>query len=194
MRFAAPLLIDVDEVLLNWTSGFRSWMASVGHESVGGGDTWSMLASFPSVPNQTTLDDLMLTFSTKAGFGDLKEIDGAAEGLGVLRHIFPDSLVVAVTSCGASEETARLRRNNLRRLAMPVDQIITLPLHSCKKRVYASFRPGIVIDDAMPNLYAAKTLGHRAVAFDQPWNKTWPDHRLYGWAKVDALFSHYRDI
>lgn len=194
MRFSPPILVDVDEVLLQWSPGFRKWMTSMGHPSTGETNTWEMLSSFPTVPNQTTLDDLMYTFSTHADFGRLEPVEDAVEGVAQLRYIFPDSLVVGVTACGSSEATTRLRRINLRERGFPIDHVITLSLHSCKRRVYSAFRPGIVIDDAMPNLIAAKDAGHRAIAFDRPWNKDWQHLRLPNWRAIEGLFSRYRDI
>lgn len=183
------VLLDVDGVLLDWTSGFFEWMGCVeGFEVLYDEPTsFNLLPCFPSLKSNAELNGHMDRFIESSYFGELEPIEGAIEGVQKLRKLLPEALFVAVTSCGHPTLAHGPRWANLR--AFQLDQLMCLPLHACKRRVYSAFRPGLVIDDNLVNITAALDCGHQALVFDASYNQFEPGfNRLLGWEDIhDAL-------
>jgi hypothetical protein len=187
-----PFLVDVDEVLLDWTSGFQNFMEPLGHKrSEAGHNTWRLEDAYPGFEGDPQeMKKLVEAFNGSTHFGFLLPVTGAASGLRRLREEFPESAIVGVSSCGDSAVTLSIRKANLNRFFPGLlDTIICLPLGGDKTRLFRSFRPGVVIDDGIHNLKAAEATGHRAIAFDRPWNKEWNGGYMDGWYDVDRLVS-----
>lgn len=187
---APPILLDVDEVLLDWIGGFSVYLAKLGHDRIRPINTWELEKAYSGL----TAEDIrryVCDFNASYSFMRLDPVPGAQFGVKELRRAFPESRIFAV-SCYLSPELERaseaLRRTNLRNLfGDDLDGIISLRLGDSKRHVYRAFKPGLVIDDNIKYLSEAREEGHKAVAFDRPWNNDWEHGCIFGWGDLDSI-------
>src|SRR5690606_5052425 len=108
--------LDVDGVLLDYISGFFSYLPSVGiypackPDEV---DNFDFRCAFPG-KERPEIKKLITDFSVTEGVGRLPAYNGAVEAVNRIKSHFGDQLrIIAITSAGTSDETLRLRKQNL---------------------------------------------------------------------------------
>ncbi|WP_315922139.1 hypothetical protein [Mesorhizobium sp. SP-1A] len=186
--------LDVDGVLLDYVTGFFSYLPSIGvipackpHEV----DNFDFKCAFPNL-ERPDIKKLITDFSVTEGFGRLPAYPGAVEAVNRIKTHFGDSLrIVAITSAGTSEETLRLRKQNLE--LFPFDEVNVLPLAGDKTEQLAKLGPNSVfVDDLLSNVRAAQNVGVRGVLYRQLYNAM--DHHdltMEGWDDegFDTVFN-----
>lgn len=154
------ILIDCDDVLLDWQRGFRSWLRDTHainpHPS--GPLSWQM-TGWLGLPEDECLS-LVKQFNSSADFGSLFPI---SDSINAIRHLRDKghSLYV-ITSCGAEpEQTTTRQRNLLQHFGDAFDEVICVPLGVSKATHLATFEPSVWIEDNYHNALCGLSYGHK---------------------------------
>ena len=106
------IILDADGVLLHYTEAFFSYMEhchgivpAISPKQL---QSFVMSDAFPSYSVQDIFH-FVKEFSRHPAFEFISPIDGAVEGLGLLRRFVPDLEIHVVTSCGDHVDTAQMR-------------------------------------------------------------------------------------
>lgn len=187
-------ILDCDDVLLNWITGFRKWLYATHdiHPDVSGPATWS-LASWLGQTDERSFE-LVEQFNSSQAFGELLPYEDAIEAIAKLRdagHSF-----TVLTSCSADPEIIRRRRANLdREFPGAFDRIICLGLGESKSTWLQVLRPGIWIEDNYKNALAGLQAGNKTFMLRRRHNRgdeSTSDRRvvwLDDWRPILSLFS-----
>ncbi|MGG5812567.1 hypothetical protein [Falsiroseomonas sp. CW058] len=164
---APVVLLDVDDVLIDWSGGFHPWMLARGAiRDPGGAASWDLCGSYPGLAWGEILAEIN-AFARSDSYRDMPLRDGAAREVAALRAAGCD--VYAVTCCGTDPAILANREHQLRDL--PLKGVFPLDHSDPKAPIYARFLPGaVVVDDAPKHLETAMRFGHAAIAYDAPWN------------------------
>lgn len=151
------LLSDVDEVMLDYVTGFAEWCRDQGLPVTGRPDDWNM-APWLGVSREECRR-LIVEFSLSPAFAELPAMPGAVDAVECLHDA--GYLFVLVTSCGDDPKTVARRRDNLERLfGKRFAAMHVLPLGADKTSILKSYRPTIYMEDNVPHALAARSLGH----------------------------------
>jgi Predicted sugar phosphatases of the HAD superfamily len=189
--YGTPILaLDVDGVVLDYLGGFVPWLESRGytptrrpHEV----DAWDLSQLVGC--SREEMAGLIREFAVTESFGSLSPIPGVVEAIASLRSDFQGLRIVCITSAGSSPITANLRRANLERLGLAVDDVVVLPLQASKRLCLEALPPGSVfVDDLLDHVIEAELVGLSAILFRQPYNAM-DSHRLVadGWTETASL-------
>ena len=152
-------LVDVDEVLLEWTSAFLQSTTN---------------AAKP--PLRSPFDiDLVASFNQSNFFGNLQPLDKAVDSLWKIRE--SGYVLVAVSACGDGNISVQLRtRNLMEKFGDIFAEIICLPLGATKVPVISSFptKTTIFVDDVKRHVDEAFDAGYNAILLDR-FSVSWPD-------------------
>ena len=180
-----PILLDIDEVVLHWNSGFHAWMKRTGFDRATEDETqYSLQHAYPHVDTVKCIE----MFSKSRDYIDLGTIVGARLGIADLRRRYPSSPIFAVTCCGRDPSVVRVRAAALERFKL--DGLIPLEITEHKTNVYKCFSRGLVIEDSPKNITAAGQAGHLVLTFDQPWNQGEVKRRVHGWHEIMSEETH----
>jgi hypothetical protein len=162
--------IDIDEVCLKWTDGFKVYMDAMCHPEVRGQSRfWDLTKTYPHLSREELLTCIR-EFSRTEFYGQLAEVPGALSGVRALKARSSRNRLLAVTACGVHPQTRAARLKQLE--PFPFDEIFMVDLNASKRNIYEVFTPGVVIDDHIQNINDAIECDHRALMFDQPYNQT----------------------
>lgn len=161
--------LDVDGVLLDYCVGFLSYLPSIGvipackPNEV---DNVNLKCALPEL-ERAAIEKLITDFSKTEGFGQLPAYPGAVEAVSRIKTHFGDQLrIVAITSAGTSDETRRLREQNLALFSF--DEVHMLPIGGDKSEHIARLGPhSVFVDDMLTNVRAAQNVGVRSVLYRQ---------------------------
>lgn len=191
-------LIDIDDVCVDWTTGFFRYMTKIGHKPKSQVCyTWDLGPIFPEL-SSNDIYKAAHDFNLSISFLSLQEVEGAAESLAILREYFPHSRFIAVSSGGNEDLITSARMYQLRNFHFETSEF--LPIHSCKKVVYAKYPDAVVIDDHTTNILASIEAGHaRSILFSRPSNMTFRSdapgfRRAANWAEVVRLFTNMGEM
>lgn len=164
------IVLDCDGVILDWRRAFHAWLRLRDPRAVlAQPDDYSMLSALPG----RTMADIQAAveaFNRSADFAHLPYCDGAEAGVRTLRVRYPDARIVVLTSVGAADVTAELRRANLS--GLPIDDVICTPLHVSKEPRMAEMpAPALIVEDHHHHAQTAAELGLAAILIDRPWNR-----------------------
>ncbi len=165
------LIMDVDDVLLDWIAGFRHHLVQLGYKTHGDlPPSWDLSDWIvPSVGFQpVSVETLVLDFNSSDSFAQLQPVNGALRTLMLAKSRGFD--IVAVTSCSDTGPIVDKRVANLREhFADLISSVVCLPLGASKTSIFRNFPNGIVVDDRVKNLKAALEVGLNTVLFCPPW-------------------------
>jgi len=184
------IMIDCDDVLLNWIDGFRNWLQRPTPEH--GPTSWS-LAEWLGVPDDICLNWIN-EFNASPYFGMLSAVPGAVEAVRALSA--SGHQLTVLTSCSSDPTIVQRRRMNLRRLfGDSIDRVICLDLGESKREWLNVLRPGVWIEDNYKNALAGLDAGNRTFVMRRTHNRgdepvshgdiTWVDD----WSPIVSLFS-----
>lgn len=171
-------LIDVDDVMVDWSANFHSWMLNRGHRRDPEGlASWNLCHSYSETPWPVIKSEID-GFAKSEAYRDIPLIEGVLETITAIR--LANGEVHAVTCCGNDPAIVANRRHQLRDL--PLSSIITLEMDESKASAYGKFLPGVVIDDAPKHISVARVFSHRAIVYDRPHNQDCQaDGRMMNW-------------
>ena len=164
------ILIDCDDVLLDWQRGFRSWLRDTQsiHPHPSGPLSWKM-TDWLGMPEDDCLH-LVRSFNASDDFGKLAPVSDAVAAVAHLRK--QGHLLYVISSCGSEPSTLAMRERNLVRVFGEVfDEVIAIPLGVSKQTHLATFEPSVWIEDNYHNALSGLQFGHRTFMLRRSHNR-----------------------
>lgn len=188
------IILDCDDVLLDWCRGFRSWLFYA-HGITPVRDApqeWDLSAWLGLTAKRTF--ELVSAFNDTPNFGRLSALPEAVSAIQALKG-FGHTLSV-LTSCSDSAYAVAARQRNLQSEFGDVfDRVICLPLGQSKADWLGVMRPAVWIEDNYKHALAGANAGHRSYVMRRSHNRademtsdrrvTWLDD----WRPILSLFS-----
>ena len=154
------ILLDCDDVLLNWLDGFRAHiMSKLGRDICEHGpEKWAM-HDWLGV-DEHDVPAHIADFNSSPLFGNLDPIDGAVRMIGALSETAD---LHVITSCSSDDDTWNMRHENLKRHFGPVfSSLECLSLGQSKAESLARYSGNVVwVEDNLRNALLGVELGHR---------------------------------
>lgn len=171
MKFEKLLVVDIDGVVLDHTTGMYHWARTMGIDvgcEPSACNCYSMNPMFPGLSTEAIMK-LMVEYSLHDDFSAIPVIDGFEQAILSLRADHGDMKLIAITAPGASKRTQLLRRENLRRFEF--DEIHVLPMGASKRSHLEELpKSAIFFDDLAGHALTASEVGLTSVLFRQPHN------------------------
>lgn len=182
------ILLDCDDVLLNWIDGFRIWAeCRLGYPLAASGPaSWSM-GQWLGVDDESAFA-LIVEFNDSANFGKLEPVDGAVEVLLELANSHP---LHVVTACSMGPSVILRRSDNLHKHFGPIFQNVHyVDLGQSKAEVLQTFEPAVWIEDSYKHALAGLEAGHRSFLRRRSHNQSQEatSHPEIAW------FTHWEEI
>lgn len=160
-------LTDIDNVCLDWTTAFQEFVykrhpnLKLAHDSWTFGLTYEDVDVFIKEFNDATVSD---------DFGNIPEYRDAVEYITKLHNLGFE--FVGITTCLGTENTVRLRQENLERVFGKdiFKKVHCLPLHSSKLEVMKQYKPTYWIDDKVTHSADGLKAGHISFNMHTPYN------------------------
>ena len=178
------ILVDCDDVLLEWRIGFRQFIASV-HKietDPNGPTTWCMGEWLKQTPEKAI--ELVQEFNASKFFGELNPTYGSHVALNDL-YARGYSIVV-ITSCGCDPVSVMRRTRNLTMVFRHlIDDIHCVPLGESKGKILAQYPEGSHwIEDNYDNAVTGLAHGHKPFVLRKSHNLRFEGESLEGivWA------------
>lgn len=165
------VILDCDDVLLDWVGGFRTFASDhLGRVIEGEPQSWNM-GSWIGTSDAVALE-LVRAFNASEGFGDLRAVWGARLAIDKLAAD-PNVRLHVVTSCSSDRLTVAMRRRNLEReFGHVFDSIHCLDLGESKKKILQAFAQGSVwVEDNYHNALLGLEVGHTVLIRERPHNR-----------------------
>lgn len=188
------ILLDCDDVLLNWVSGFAKWATlTLGRPITGEPGSWHMGEWLGTSDNQAF--DMISQFNGMDFFGELEAVEGAVDAISRLKNS-PKYRLHVVTSCSSDQRTVAMRRANLEAVFGTdiFDSIHCLDLGESKIKILQAWKPGAVwIEDNYKNALLGLDAGHRVLIRGRPHNaeqRATSDTRLEwfdNWSELESI-------
>ena len=178
------ILIDVDDVLLNWYSGFLRFTKHLGLEPINDNTDYDLSKRFGLSSSEMT--DMIQFFNSRWEFGTLDPLPNSREYIAALRE--RGYIFVAITSCSTDPITVALRRSNLYWCFGDVfEDVHCVNLHESKETHLADYNPSWWIEDKFENALAGLKYRHKSILLTQPSN-TGKEHsdikRCDSWCEI----------
>lgn len=160
------ILVDIDDVLLDWIGGFEAFVKSKGIQTKTNRPmNWDLGAWI----EHDRVIDLVTEFNNSRDFGTLLPVDGA---VGAISQLAEKHEIHAITCCGESEDIIRRRAVNIKAFfGDDIGKITCLPLGVSKIDALKVYPKGSVwIEDKWENAVDGAELGMRSILLDKPYN------------------------
>lgn len=156
MKKNKRVVLDCDDVLLNWSAGFKRFIER--ETSYRQQITEKSVISVDSQYNISTAEGLEWVdkFNTSVAFGELEPTPGARQAIQWL--LADDFDIFCITACGVDIATKLYRRRNLDYVfgLHTFKEIIFVPGGHSKVEYLSNFPGCYFVDDALSNVEAAK--------------------------------------
>ncbi len=162
------IVLDCDDVLLDWLGGFRNWASEhLGRKIEGMPDDWHM-ETWLGVTEDVCVE-MIREHNASEAFGNLKAVPGARKVVNRWARFYN---LHVVTSCSSDPQTVRMRKDNLHREFGDVfDAIHCLDLGQPKDKLLQAFRPGSTwIEDNYKNAMLGAKVGLQPFMRERPHN------------------------
>lgn len=172
------IVIDLDDVVFDWTNGFAKYINANLNTSLRIREVMGW-----------TLDEEVCKikmFNTSSRFS---ELDYKENAIDVVRKLANNNSISFVSSCGNSLLTRMFREHNLSLLNISYN-LILLDIHEIKWNVFDKIKPDIIIDDNFDNVsyFKYNNINGKGVLFDAPWSRL--KDKTYTWKDIENEFSH----
>lgn len=180
------ILLDCDDVLLDWIGGFRAYV----HAAEGviptapAPSSWDM-SEWLGLTSERTVE-LIQEFNSHHWFGHLEARADALRCVAALKNM--GHRLTVLTSCSDDPAIVGRRRRNLERAFGNVfEAIICLPLGQSKAPWLGILEKGIWVEDNYKNGLAGNAAGHKTFMLRRSHNRAdeQRDHRSITW--IDDL-------
>jgi uncharacterized HAD superfamily protein len=165
------LLLDVDGVLLDWLSGFESYLLQQApelHRDFTGLEQAENLEQLLGMSDHQ-MHEWIDRFHHDVSFEYLMPLPGAQKALQVLSDWCHMS---CITASGSSPTSAQMRKSNLHAVFGDVFQDIICVDRSVDKPDYlAAYEPGYWVEDQLKNALMGTQAGHQSFLMDAPYNR-----------------------
>lgn len=190
------VILDCDDVLLDWVGGFRYYAAKRLKKAVEGEpQSWHM-GEWLGTTDEVAFE-LIEEFNASSNFGRLEAVEGAREAIEYWMQLREegscDYRLHVLTSCSSDEKTVAMRRDNLERLfgKDTFDSIHCLDLGQKKRKILQAWAPGAIwVEDNYKNAVMGAEVGHLTYIRRRPHNKEYQelhDDRL-------SWFEHWSEL
>lgn len=166
-----PVILDVDDVLLDWSASFlryANWKyrAKPVKEQP---DSWH-LSEYFGVASEV-IHEWVKDFNSSPHFCDLAALPGAKHAVShFAKNGHP---IFAVSSCWGNMQTPILRQTNLfSHFGNVFSEIMCLPLGADKTPYLAGIADGIWVEDNYTNAVAGHAAGHKTFMMRRPHNRS----------------------
>lgn len=154
-------LLDCDDVLLDYIEGFSFFLSQrLGRPVVGRPQSWA-LESWIGVDANDVLPLMNAFNDTDEGFGQLKAIQGAVEGVLKLRDL-GFKIAIITSSSGDPVSKARREHNVTAIFGNLIDDLHIVNLGQSKSDILQSYTNAIWVEDNVKNAHLGARCGHRA--------------------------------
>jgi len=155
------VLLDCDDVLLNWLEGFKAHCSSTLERYIcpRGPQEWVLDDWLGTDPQHTAR--LIKDFNSSRAFGDLPPVEGAEPAIASLYE--GGARLHVVTSCSSDWFTVQMRKANLQKHFGDVfDSVICLDLGQSKEQILRAFNPPCIwVEDNLKNALIGVRAGHK---------------------------------
>lgn len=189
------LILDCDDVLLDWSGGFTAWLQwQHGRVPVyeGGSRTWAM-GAWLGISDDAAIE-LAKQFNASEHFCRLARLPGTIPMMSRLARFRAESgvpsKVTVLTSCGP----ARMARwinltSEFGGWVSVFDSIVCLPFGASKAEWLRSAEPGVYVEDSANQAIAGHLAGHEVFLWDKRHNRDLGEMesaitRISDWAPV----------
>lgn len=185
------IVFDVDSTLLDFVTGFTTWMTTQGHpphdephEKVK--DHQSMfLDLYPALGHEGGKTHFGY-YGNHDDFSAMPFMVGVEASLMQLRHRYPSCRLYAVSSMGQDPVAVAARKRNL--AALPLDDFTALEFGQLKVDKLRELNAQLFFDDHPDQIAAAEAAHIPAVLVHQPWNRSHSvRYRLNHWGEAPDL-------
>lgn len=187
------VLLDCDDVLLNWLEGFAFFCSEKLSKVIDtrGPDDWVMDKWLGTEPHETI--QLIEEFNSSEHFGRLSPVDGVANALNTaIAEAGARVRFHVITSCSSEWDTVEMRKDNLRRHFGPIfDSVHCLDLGKKKETLLHAFEPGIWVEDNLKHAIAGVKAGHKTFMRQTSHNHR---HRAEAEAHGITWFTHWDEL
>lgn len=188
------VLLDVDDVLLNWFSGFERYMKHMGYPEIKEHGHYDLSKVFGITKKE--IDKLIRSFNKRWEFGTLEPLTGSKKGLDKLRK--NNYKFVAITSCSTDPTTIALRKTNLYWCFGDIfESVHCINLGESKETHLADYNPSWWIEDKFENAVAGLKYGHKSILMDKIHNEHLNDSeliRVKNWSQItDVILNNDLD-
>ena len=163
------VILDVDEVLLSWAAGFRSYLLRTGHDVDPAGPFGFDMVGWIGVRSEDEVQSLIRTFNASPWFAELPPCAGAIDLVQDL--VATGHRLHVVTSCSADPRVAGMRQENLQAVFGDVfEEVSCIPIHASKVPELRRRPPALWIDDRLSNVLDGISAGHHGMVVASPQN------------------------
>lgn len=171
-------LIDVDDVLLDWTGGFDTWARI--HKNY----TGPLISLRSDHIGELFYEGIYAEFNSSDDFKSLKPIKDARESLKIISKKYD---IILITSCGP--EFLQSRKINLDKHFFGINfKIEILNLHENKDQYIDYYNPNIYVDDNIHNVkYCSEQGCINTYIFHTEFNRLFEHFkvkRAYTWQQI----------
>lgn len=182
------ILTDIDDVVLDWYSGFKQFLAkntNIKPPEVAHNYDLSVNLNV----DKHTASELVNKFNASDDFYDLKPCRDAEHWLPMMTSEYK---FVAIT-CGSSKyfdlKVGQVRKaQNLEKYFPGVfSDVIVLPLTADKTETLKQFFPSVWVENSLENAIKGAKCDHRTFLFDYPYNRNYNETnitRVTNWAEI----------
>lgn len=190
------VLVDCDDVLLDWTEGFKQYLKFKHNIHVHGRPQNWDLSKWIKIDKQDAIR-LVTDFNENSEeFGDLKP---TKQSHSFLTNLHSEGYTFTViTSCSDNINCIDRRQRNLENVFGSLfDDIICLPLGVSKGVYLEKFEPSFWVEDNYHNCLIGHELGHHGIVVRQEHNRdfeTVTDTRLHwkdDWSEISDHIRHH---
>ncbi|QNP78397.1 hypothetical protein [Agrobacterium tumefaciens] len=179
------IILDCDDVLLDWLGAFRRFVSAIENRPIEGlPDSWDMSGWLGLTPAASR--EMVVGFNHSSQFEYLEACPLAVENVSALKEM--GHRLTVLTSCSDNPLIVARRKINLERVFGDVfEQVICLPLGESKKKWLGILERGIWIEDNYDHAIAGHDNGHKSFMVRRSHNRSreTPGDPLVTW--VDDL-------
>lgn len=164
------IILDCDDVLLDWLDGFKNFVSAVECRRIEGlPSSWDMSTWLGLTPAASR--EMIAQFNHSSRFAALKACPNAVENVAALKEM--GHRLTVLTSCSDHAVVVARRKINLEQIFGDVfEQVICLPLGESKKKWLGILERGLWIEDNYGHAVSGHDCGHKSFMVRRSHNRS----------------------
>ncbi len=183
------ILLDVDDVLLEWRKGFEEYLIKslpiTYKKIIDGYETIDVAL----LTGDTIVMSPALEFNEILEFSQLKPIDNAVK---YVRQLHEDGFKMScITACGTKKITRKLRKYNLDRYFGDIfENIEHVNIGETKRYILQQYKKAFWVEDNLLNCMIGESIGHIPILMNKPYNQSNDDViRVDNWQEIYGVIK-----